>query len=161
MSAGAGSGPVTGSSRAQTLEWRMRWPSVVLYLLPVLLLLPSVLSNTGDAFGPEPSVYDRVFFWSFIPLLAVTVVYGVVLCLRTRVRVTPVGIEVRQFRTRLYRYEDVLDARRNRWANNGIQLVMRNEDRTILPVPTPGRRGVNDSAVEEALAAIRRRGGTG
>ena len=66
---------------------------------------------------------------------------------------------MRQFRTRLYRYDDILDVRRNGWANNSIQIVMRNEDRTILPVPKPGRRGVNDSAVEEALAAIPRRSG--
>ena len=126
-------------------------------LFPALSLGLSTASVAGHALSPEARLADRVIFWLVAATFAGGTLALVSLCLRTRVRLTPQGVEVRQFKTALYEYGDITDARIDRGNNDRtIKLTMRNGKARTLPAPTRGLRPPSDTTLDQAVVAIRR-----
>ncbi len=79
--------------------------------------------------------------------------------LRTRVRLTADGLEIRRWRTRLYPYSDISDVCLDRGANDRwIKLRLLDATTIRLPAPTRGPRP-SDRTLPDAVDAIRVRAG--
>lgn len=70
-------------------------------------LTPLVYVVGGVALTLLLGVVTRLNPWSLLAMLVVTLGYGAVRDARTRLRLTPEGLEVRGFRTRLWRWADI------------------------------------------------------
>ena len=114
----------------------------------------------GTAFSEEGRLRSLIFFWvAMTTFVASAVVLGT-LCLRTRVRLVTAGVEIRLFRTVLYHYSDITDARVDRGNNDrSIKLTLRNGQARTLPAPTRWFRPESDTTLDDAVSAIRRRTG--
>lgn len=91
-------------------------------------------------------------------LLASWLVVLPLLTLRTRVRLTDRGVEVREDGTTLYPYETVVEVRRNRFNDHrSLSLQLRSGHVVLLPLPVVKRKGGDDRELVAALESIRRR----
>lgn len=141
-------------------EWRMQGGSVVVALLPVLGLALSTTSQAGAAFSRESGLRSLTFFWMTMAIFVASAVVLGTLCLRTRVRLVAAGVEIRQFRTVLYPYSDITDARVDRGnSDRSIKLTLRHGPARTLPAPTRWFRPDSDTTLDDAVSAIRRRTG--
>ncbi|WP_232506356.1 PH domain-containing protein [Microlunatus flavus] len=145
-----------GASDPSTRTWRVtgwrRW----LYVLLLVSFLAQAVNRLVDLLvGPPPHYGDGIFF--ALALLA-ALAYGwmVVLYLRTRVTLTPEGVEVRSFRTKVIPYTEVERAYRNRFSRGVVSLDLLDATRIALPAPVSGFK---DAAPEldEAVALIQAR----
>ena len=130
---------------------------------PALLLVVSMMLLTSSRavalIEPAPPVRDYVFFWLSATMLVLTIVLLVVQVVRSRVRLTSAGVEVRQIRTRLHPYDDITAVRRNPWFGGAITVLTRDGRTHALPAPVRGKDGAEEPVVAAAFAEIRRRSG--
>jgi hypothetical protein len=141
-------------------EWRIRGGSAVVTLLPVTALALSTTSMAGTAFTEGSTPRNLIFFWVALTTFVASAIVVGTLCLRTRVRLVPAGVEIRQFRTVLYRYSEITDARVDRGNNDrSITLTLRSGPARTLPAPTRWFRPDSDTTLDDAVSAIRRRAG--
>jgi len=151
------SGPA--AAPAGTVQWRLAGPPLLVRLLPIvaagwfsvtglLRLLDPDRQRTGS---------DVLLIVGFLLLLA-TLAAALVVTARTRVRVTDVGVEVREIGTRLYRWEEIRGVRldsasRPRWP----VLDLEDGRRRALPAPSGALRRPGDTTLADAVQLLLRR----
>jgi hypothetical protein len=144
----------------ERVEWRLSAGAVGVTLLPALGLGLSTGAIAESALGPESSLIRRVIFGLAAGTFAAGLLVLVGLCIGTRVRLISDGVEVRRFKTALYEYGDITDARIDRGNNDRtIRLTMRTGKTHTLPAPTRGLRPPSDTTLDQAVSSIRRRSG--
>ena len=82
---------------------------------------------------------------------------------RLRVRLTADGVEVRQFRTRLYPWTEIAAVQQLAPEQHAIAVVLRTQSMhqrpqpEILPLPRGKGRCPSDTTIQDAMSAIDRR----
>ena len=150
---------MTGPGRPdETIEWRAWGESWLAALIP----------GVGAASGLV-LLYQAVTYpagWS--PVGLVLGVFGLALVLagallllmlvRTRTRLVPEGIEIRQLGAEVLPWTEIasvqLDPRR---ANRTITVSLHDGRARTLPTPTQAKRPLSDPTLRDAVAAMRRR----
>ena len=97
-----------------------------------------------------------------VTLLAVTAGVALVEALRTRVRILPDGLEVRQLRLRRYPWSEITDVQVDPWSGNRrVRITLADGTSPLLPTPRAPRRrssgGVSDAALLEVVSAVEAR----
>lgn len=88
-------------------EWRLRGRALTGRLMPLAALPFLAMSGLFNWFDSGDRTVGDVLRLVASMLLVVIAVLAVTLAVRTRVRLLPDGVEVRETRTRLYRWEDI------------------------------------------------------
>jgi PH (Pleckstrin Homology) domain-containing protein len=148
----------------EVTAWRPAASTVALPVLLLISLIPTTVSTIApatDAASRSTGVVVRAVVFSAMLLVIVT--STALLLTRTRVTLRPDGVEVLQvFRRRLYRYDDITDARIDRGTNDRtIKLTLRDGPSVTLPAPTRGLRRLSDPTLDNAVQSIRDRAGLG
>ena len=149
--------PFDKTGRVERTEWRLRDQPMgwLAYLgpLPLALVLVSSLRDEGW-YTPQ--------FWAALVGLLLLVAAGVWAAGRLRVRLTADGVEVRQFRTRLYPWTEIA-AVQLAPEQHAIAVVLRTQSMhqrpqpEILPLPRGKGRRPSDTTIQDAMSAIDRR----
>lgn len=93
----------------------------------------------------------RLVWWGWMAIIVPAVT------MRTRVRLVPDGIEVREESTTVYPYAEIADVRRNRFEDGrSITLQLRGGGVVLLPLPVV-KKVTDEPVVAAALDSIERR----
>lgn len=140
-------------------EWRLAEQPLgwLTYLAP----LPLVAIVAMDVLKTPPIT---VRFWLGVAVTLVLVAVGLWAAQRCRVRLTEDGVEVRQLRTRVYRWEDISAVQvAPAWDRAAVWLRTRDMHPQaapeVLPVPLGRGRRPSDTTLADAAASIARRSG--
>lgn len=138
-------------------QWRVRGLRMWLYLLPLVLLVV-------DGVGPVLQLLHSggyplsAFGVTMLVLLVPVSSFNLVLAARTRVRLAPEGLEVRELGTRTYPWSDIAGVALDRGSGNRvITLTLVDGTTRRLPAPTTTRPTSVDPLMADAVAAIEAR----
>jgi hypothetical protein len=144
--------------RREATAWRLGGSAVALPVFTVVVLGQVTASAIGRVVDADRSTGALVRAILYAGLLLAVVVLTVIILARTRVALLPDGVEVRQFKRRLYRYDDITDVRVDRaTGDRTIRLTLRDGTSVTLLAPTRGLRPPSDRTLDHAVQAIRDR----
>lgn len=142
--------PVPGT----VAEWRPRGRRLLTLLLPLLVVLTSgtsVVLRLLHPGGDRHAGVDLVLG----SLLVVGAAVSVLVATRTRVRVLPEGLEVRELRTRTYAWSSIADVRVDRWSGSRT-VAVELTDGSVRTLPAPVASRGTTSELTAVVEAVRR-----
>lgn len=150
---------MTGPGRPdETTEWRAWGESWLAVLIPSIGVLGGLALLYQAA--EQPGTISPVILVSGLFGLALLTIGAILLVVlvRTRTRLVPEGIEIRQLGAEVLPWTDIasvqLDPRR---AGRTITVSLRDGRVRTLPTPTQAKRPLSDPTLTDAVAAMRRR----
>ena len=157
MSGQRPSGPAaSGPAPSGTVTWRPSGPPLLLRLVPLVAVAWYAVSGLLRMLAPGGSGGGLLLAGNLLLLVAAGA--AALITVRTRVRVGPDGVEVRETGTRLYRWDEITGARPDVPGRpRVVVLELVDGRRRVLPVPSGSMRRAGDRTVADAVELLRRR----
>lgn len=160
MSGARPPGPApSGPAPPGTITWRASGPPLLLRMVPLVAVAWYAVSGLLRLLEPDrPGGSGDLLLLAGDLLLLVAAGAAALITVRTRVRVGPDGVEVRETGIRLYRWDEITGARPDVPGRpRVVVLELVGGRRRVLPVPSGSMRRAGDRTVADAVELLRRR----